>query len=85
MEHACMLEQQLIFPYPVFFSRQLRDTVDWLTSESMILFYIRYFQDSMWPDGVLAPPQQPPSLEEQRATQKEAREKFLQNLPGKHA
>ncbi|XP_041485522.1 sorting nexin-25-like isoform X1 [Lytechinus variegatus] len=62
-------------------NKQLRDTVDWLTSESMILFYLRYFQDSMWPDGVLAPPQQPPSLEEQRATQKEAREKFLQNLP----
>ncbi|XP_030836728.1 sorting nexin-25 [Strongylocentrotus purpuratus] len=62
-------------------NKQLRDTVDWLTSESMILFYIRYFKDSMWPEGVLAPPQQPPSLEEQRATQKEAREKFLQNLP----
>ena len=65
-----------------FISRQLRETVDWLTSESMILFYIHYFQDSMWPNGELAQAQTPPSPEEVKATQKQAREKFLQNVPG---
>ncbi|XP_071480255.1 sorting nexin-25-like [Diadema antillarum] len=62
-------------------NKQLRETVDWLTSESMVLFYIHYFQDSMWPEGELAQAQPSPSLEEQRATQREARDKFLENLP----
>ena len=33
----------------------MRETVKWLASEEMVLYYIRNFRDSMWPNGKLAP------------------------------
>ena len=63
-------------------SRQLRETVYWIFSESMVIYYIRLFKDSMWPGGVLAEPLPQRSDEEKLRTRIRAKEKFLQNQPG---
>lgn len=62
-------------------NRQLRDTVDWIFSEPMIIYYIRMFKDSMWPEGKLAPYTEAKSDEKKFRTRMEAKEKFLTNIP----
>ena len=37
-------------------SRHVREFVEWLVSESMLIYYISNFKDSFWPGGKLAPP-----------------------------
>lgn len=64
------------------FIRQLRVTIDWIFSESMLIYYIQTFQESMWPNGVLAEPSLPKTEEEKMKSRIEAKEKLLQNLPG---
>jgi sorting nexin-25 len=65
-----------------FFCRQLRETIYWIFSEPMIIYYIRNFKESMWPHGVLAPSLPPRSDEEKLRTRLKAKEKFLQIQPG---
>ena len=36
--------------------RHVREFVEWLVSESMLIYYINNFKDSFWPGGKLAPP-----------------------------
>ncbi|CAC5383523.1 SNX25 [Mytilus coruscus] len=62
-------------------NRQLCETVDWIFSESMIIYYIQQFTLSMWPDGKLAENESSRSDEEKLKTRMEAKEKFLQNMP----
>ena len=54
----------------------------WIFSESMVIYYIRLFKDSMWPNGVLAESLPQRSDEEKLRTRIKAKEKFLQNQPG---
>ena len=54
----------------------------WICSESMVIYYIRNFKDSMWPNGVLAESLPQRSDEEKLRTRIKAKEKFLQNQPG---
>ncbi|XP_050417807.2 sorting nexin-25 isoform X2 [Patella vulgata] len=62
-------------------NRQLHETVDWVFSESMIIYYIQLFKDSMWTDGKLADSAPPRTDEEKMATRVAAKEKFLANVP----
>ncbi|XP_060599757.1 sorting nexin-25-like [Ruditapes philippinarum] len=62
-------------------NRQLRETIYWIFSEPMIIYYIRNFKESMWPHGVLAPSLPPRSDEEKLRTRLKAKEKFLQIQP----
>lgn len=62
-------------------NRQLCETVDWVFSESMVIYYIQQFTMSMWPDGKLAETEPSRSDEEKLKTRMEAKEKFLQNMP----
>lgn len=62
-------------------NRQLCETVDWIFSESMMIYYIQQFTMSMWPDGKLAETEPSRSDEEKLKTRMEAKEKFLQNMP----
>ena len=66
-----------------FLCRQLRETVDWIFSESMIIYYITLFKNSMWPNGKLG--ESPPNKTDHQKlqTRLEAKEKFLNNMPGK--
>ena len=70
------------FDKPCTIFRQLRETVYWIFSESMVIYYIRLFKDSMWPNGVLAESLPHRSDEEKLRTRIRAKEKFLQNQPG---
>ncbi|XP_078326313.1 sorting nexin-25-like isoform X2 [Crassostrea virginica] len=62
-------------------NRQLRETVDWIFSESMIIYYITLFKNSMWPNGKLG--ESPPNKTDHQKlqTRLEAKEKFLNNMP----
>ncbi|XP_038063088.1 sorting nexin-25-like [Patiria miniata] len=62
-------------------NKQLRETVEWIVSEPMIIYYIRTLQESVWPKGKLAPAWPVPSKEERDKMKKKAREKFLQYVP----
>ena len=66
----------------IFFFRQLRETVDWIFSEPMVIYYIRNFKESMWPHGVLAEPLPTRTDEEKLRTRLKAKEKFLLIQPG---
>lgn len=41
------------------FTREIHRMVEWLVSESMVMYYIHLFRDSMWPGGELAKPAGP--------------------------
>lgn len=62
-------------------NRQLRETVYWIFSESMLMYYIKNFKDSMWPNGKLAEPLPTRTKEEKLRTRLKAKEKFLLMQP----
>ena len=39
----------------VILCREIRELVEWVVSEPMIVYYIQSFCDVMWPQGKLAP------------------------------
>ncbi|XP_014774153.1 sorting nexin-25 [Octopus bimaculoides] len=62
-------------------NRQLRMAVDWMFSDSMLIYYIKTFKDSLWPNGILAEPCPPKTEEEKMKIRMEAKEKIIQNVP----
>ncbi|KAG8512581.1 Sorting nexin-25, partial [Galemys pyrenaicus] len=53
-------------------NKQIRDTVNWIFSEQMLVYYISVFRDAFWPNGKLAPP----------ATIRSKEQNMLQSLVG---
>ncbi|XP_032154673.1 sorting nexin-25 isoform X2 [Sapajus apella] len=62
-------------------NKQIRDTVNWIFSEQMLVYYISIFRDAFWPDGKLAPPTTIRSEERSQGTKQRARQKLLENIP----
>ncbi|XP_069429360.1 sorting nexin-25 isoform X4 [Ovis canadensis] len=66
-------------------NKQIRDTVNWIFSEQMLVYYINLFRDAFWPNGKLAPPNTIPRQEQSRArsqeTKRRAQQKLLENIP----
>ncbi|XP_065183820.1 sorting nexin-25-like isoform X1 [Sycon ciliatum] len=62
-------------------NKQLRQTVQWLRSEEMLVYYLHNFRDSWWPNGQLAAVWPTRSDEEKAQTKLEAKEKLLKNIP----
>ncbi|XP_075412928.1 sorting nexin-25 isoform X4 [Tenrec ecaudatus] len=62
-------------------NRQIRDTVNWIFSEQMLVYYINVFRDAFWPNGKLAPPTATRSEEQSQETKQRARQKLLENIP----
>ena len=62
--------------------RQLRETVDWIFSEPIIIYYIRNLKESLWPNGVLAEEGPIHTDKEKLSTRLKAKEKFLKIQPG---
>ncbi|OWK00279.1 SNX25 [Cervus elaphus hippelaphus] len=66
-------------------NKQIRDTVNWIFSEQMLVYYINLFRDAFWPNGKLAPPKTTPRQEQSRAhsqeTKRRAQQKLLENIP----
>lgn len=62
-------------------NRQIRDTISWLFSESMLHYYITIMLKSWWPAGELAPAAPKRSEDQKVATQQLARKEFVDNVP----
>ncbi|XP_058380971.1 sorting nexin-25 isoform X1 [Diceros bicornis minor] len=62
-------------------NKQIRDTVNWIFSEQMLVYYISVFRDAFWPNGKLAPPTTIRSEEQSQETKQRAQQKLLENIP----
>ncbi|CAK7295932.1 Sorting nexin-25 [Vulpes lagopus] len=62
-------------------NKQIRDTVSWIFSEQMLVYYINVFRDAFWPNGKLAPPTTIRSKERSQETKQRAQQKLLENIP----
>lgn len=66
----------------VLYSRQIRDTVNWIFCEQMSVCYISVFRDTFWPNGKLAPHVKVRTESERTETKERAQQKLLDNIPG---
>ncbi|KAL6480323.1 hypothetical protein MHYP_G00113560 [Metynnis hypsauchen] len=62
-------------------NKQIRDTVNWIFSEQMMVYYINIFRDTFWPNGKLAPHNKARSDSERQETKERAQQKLLDNIP----
>ncbi|XP_060039791.1 sorting nexin-25 isoform X2 [Erinaceus europaeus] len=62
-------------------NKQIRDTVNWIFSEQMLVYYINIFRDAFWPNGKLAPPTTIRSEEQSQETKQRAQQKLLESIP----
>ncbi|KAF7657311.1 hypothetical protein LDENG_00028890 [Lucifuga dentata] len=62
-------------------NKQIRDTVNWIFSEQMLICYINVFRDTFWPNGVLAPHVKVRTASERSDTKERAQQKLLDNIP----
>ncbi|GAB1293139.1 Sorting nexin-25 [Apodemus speciosus] len=62
-------------------NKQIRDTVNWIFSEQMLVYYISAFRDAFWPNGKLAPPTRVRSEAQSQETKQRAQQKLLENIP----
>eukprot|EP00073_Rattus_norvegicus_P031176 XP_006253230.1 PREDICTED: sorting nexin-25 isoform X2 [Rattus norvegicus] len=62
-------------------NKQIRDTVNWIFSEQMVVYYISAFRDAFWPNGKLAPPTRIRSEAQSQETKQRAQQKLLENIP----
>ncbi|RWS09097.1 hypothetical protein B4U79_07176 [Dinothrombium tinctorium] len=62
-------------------NKQLRETISWITSESMVYYYLTLFRDSFWQNGkwVESPPEK--SRAEKDQIQLLAKQQLVNNIP----
>lgn len=63
--------------------RQIRDTVNLIFCEQMLVCYITVFRDTFWPFGKLAPHVKVRTDSERSETKERAQQKLLDNIPGR--
>nr|XP_033799389.1 sorting nexin-25 isoform X2 [Geotrypetes seraphini] len=63
-------------------NRQIRETMDWIFSEQMVIYYISAFRDAFWPNGKLAPAKPSRTEKQHQETKQKAKQKLLENIPG---
>ena len=82
---SSVLRKQLVelvqLTYGKSIDREVQDTMNWVFSEPMLIFYLETFRDAMWPGGKPPPPASPRSDEDKSRTKKEAEAKFLKCTP----
>ncbi|XP_030047356.1 LOW QUALITY PROTEIN: sorting nexin-25 [Microcaecilia unicolor] len=62
-------------------NKQIRETVDWIFSEQMVIYYISVFRDAFWPNAKLAPPKASRTEKQCQETKQKAQQKLLENIP----
>uniref|UniRef100_A0A665TQE5 Sorting nexin 25 n=1 Tax=Echeneis naucrates TaxID=173247 RepID=A0A665TQE5_ECHNA len=62
-------------------NKQIRDTVNWIFCEQMLVCYISVFRDTFWPNGKLAPHVKIRTDSERSETKERAQQKLLDNIP----
>ena len=79
-----MVRKQLIdliqFTFGTSIIRQVHETVSWMVSEPMLIYYLENYREAMWPDGDLNTSLVTRSDEEKAETKELAREKLLKNM-----
>lgn len=80
-----VLRKQLVelvqLTYGKSIDREVQDTLNWVFSEPMLIYYLEMFKNSMWPGGKPAPPGPTRSDEDKATTKDDARIKFLKSSP----
>lgn len=80
-----VLRKQLVelvqLTYGKSIDRNVQDTLNWVFSESLLIYYLETFKGSMWPGGQPAPPGPTRSDEEKAATKEEAKAMFMKSTP----
>lgn len=84
-EWGRVLRKQLVdlvqLTYGKSIDREVQESLHWVVSEPMLVFYLETFQAAMWPDGKPAPPSPTRSDEEKTLTKDEAKKRFLKSSP----
>uniref|UniRef100_A0A8C5RBB0 Sorting nexin 25 n=1 Tax=Laticauda laticaudata TaxID=8630 RepID=A0A8C5RBB0_LATLA len=62
-------------------NKQIRDTINWIFSEPMLVYYVNIFRDTFWPNGKLASSTKPASEQQSKETKQKAQQKLLENIP----
>ena len=62
--------------------RQVRDSVQWIYSEPMLVYYIQLFRDAYWPNGQLSAATEPPTEIQRLEMRRQAKMAVLRNIPG---
>jgi len=64
------------------FDRQVRDSVEWIYSEPMLIYYIQLFRDAYWPNGQLSAASEPPTESQKLQLRRQTKLALLRNIPG---
>lgn len=88
-ENVSWLRKSLIafvqISYGKTINRQIRETVSYLTSESMVGYYLSTLRDSLWPDrniSIISPPPSPVRTQSEKdKTYALCKQRLLQNIP----
>ena len=68
------------FTFGVSISQKVQETVSWMVSESMLIYYLESYREVMWPGGIPSTSTVTRSDEEKAETKQQAREKLLKNI-----
>ena len=63
-------------------ARQVRDSVQWIYSEPMLIYYVQLFRDAYWPEGQLAAAAELPTELQKLQMRSQAKSALLRNIPG---
>ena len=61
--------------------QQFQESLAWMVSEPMLVYYLDWFKERRWPGGKPAPPAPIRTEEEKRRTREEARRRVLESVP----
>uniref|UniRef100_A0AAY4BFY6 Sorting nexin-25 n=1 Tax=Denticeps clupeoides TaxID=299321 RepID=A0AAY4BFY6_9TELE len=62
-------------------NKQIRETVNWIFGEQMLVCYISVFRDTLWPDGIKASLSNNQSKAQRHYTREQAQKKLLDSIP----
>ena len=68
------------FTFGVSISQKVQETVSWMVSEPMLIYYLESYREAMWPEGNASTSTATRSDEKKAETKQQAREKLLKNI-----
>ena len=68
------------FTFGVSISQKVQETVSWMVSESMLIYYLENYREAVWPGGNASTLTVTRSDEEKAEIKQQAREKLLKNI-----
>lgn len=68
------------FTFGISISQKVQETVSWMVSEPMLIYYLENYREAMWPGGSPSTSTVTRSDEDKAETKQQAREKLLKNM-----